>query len=67
MRLSDVMAHAGLAIYAEIALVIFLVVFVAIVIRLFASKRSDLERHARMPLEDAEPKHDPTVKESDHA
>ena len=61
------MGHAGLSIYAEIALVIFLGVFVAIVIRLFASKRSDLERHARMPLDDAEPRHDPTVKESDHA
>ena len=67
MRLSDVMGHAGLSIYAEIALVIFLGVFVAIVIRLFTSKRSDLERHARMPLDDAEPRHDPTVKESDHA
>jgi len=61
------MGHAGLSIYAEIALVIFLGVFVAIVIRLFTSKRSDLERHARMPLDDAEPRHDPTVKESDHA
>jgi len=67
VRLSDVMAHAGLSIYAEIALVIFLGVFAAIVIRLFTSKRSDLERHARMPLEDAESKHDHMVKESDHA
>lgn len=55
MRLSDVMSHAGLAIYAEIAMIIFLLVFVAIVIRLFTSKRSDMERHGRMPLDDSEP------------
>jgi cbb3-type cytochrome oxidase subunit 3 len=62
MRLSDVMSHAGLALYAEIAMVIFLIVFVAIVIRLFRSKRSEMERHARMPLEDSEP----PVKEPPH-
>ncbi|HET9951476.1 MAG TPA: hypothetical protein VFS09_06735 [Candidatus Eisenbacteria bacterium] len=67
MRLSDVMGHAGLSIYAEIALVIFLGVFAAIVIRLVTSKRSEMERRARMPFDEAEPKHDPTVKESDHA
>jgi cbb3-type cytochrome oxidase subunit 3 len=62
MRLSDIMSHAGLAIYAEVALVIFLAVFVAIVIRLFRSKRSEMERRARMPLEDNEP----TTKEPPH-
>jgi len=66
VRLSDIMSHAGLALYAEIALVIFLIVFVAVVVRLFASKRSDMERHARMPLDEAEPKPDLTSKESRH-
>ncbi len=55
MGLADVMSHAGLALYAEIAMVLFILVFIAVVIRLFASKRSDLERHARMPLEDDAP------------
>jgi len=52
MRLSDIMGNSGLAIFAEIALVLFIVVFVAIVIRLFAARRSDMDRHARLPLED---------------
>jgi cbb3-type cytochrome oxidase subunit 3 len=60
--LSDIMSHAGLAFYAEVALVIFLIVFVAIVIRLFTSKRSDMERHGRMPLAENEP----TSKEPRH-
>ena len=54
MKLSDIMGNSGLALYAEIALVLFLVVFVAIVIRIFATRRSDMDRHARLPLEDGE-------------
>jgi cbb3-type cytochrome oxidase subunit 3 len=56
MRLSDVVSHAGLAGYAEIALVIFFVVFVAVSIAVLRpSRRRELERAARMPLDDAEP------------
>ncbi|MBX3247247.1 MAG: cbb3-type cytochrome c oxidase subunit 3 [Myxococcales bacterium] len=36
----------------KIALIIFLVVFVAITIRTLLMKRSDVERQARLPLED---------------
>jgi cbb3-type cytochrome oxidase subunit 3 len=46
------MGRAGLSIYAEIALVLFLLVFVAVVIRIFTARRADMERRARMPLED---------------
>lgn len=55
MHLSDIMAHAGLALYAEIALVLFLLVFVVVVVRIFRARKSDVERHARLPLEDDEP------------
>jgi cbb3-type cytochrome oxidase subunit 3 len=60
MRLSDIMAHAGLAVYAEVALVLFFLVFVAVVIRIATARRADMERRARMPLED-EPNHDKEI------
>ncbi len=53
MRLSDIMRHACLASYAEIALVLFLVAFVGIllwVLRPGASRR--MEHDARLPLDD---------------
>ena len=52
MRLSDVMSHAGLSGYAIVALVLFLAAFTAIVIRVVRARRPDLDRLARMPLED---------------
>ena len=53
MKLSDIMSAAGLSIYAEIALVIFLAVFVAIVVRTFApSRRRAMDEAARLPLDD---------------
>ncbi|HEU4566169.1 MAG TPA: cbb3-type cytochrome c oxidase subunit 3 [Gemmatimonadaceae bacterium] len=54
MKLSDIMGHAGLSIYTEIALVIFLAVFIAIVFRVFApSRKREWERASRLPLDDA--------------
>lgn len=53
MRLSDVVSHSGLSIYAVIALVIFLAAFVGIVVRVFTAKRRDMDHQARLPLEDA--------------
>ncbi len=56
MSLADVMGHAGLAIYAEVALVLFLVVFVAVVARTFSPRRrAEMERAAQLPLEDDGP------------
>lgn len=53
MKLSDIMGAAGLSLYAQIALVIFLATFVAITIRTFApSRRRELEEASRIPLED---------------
>jgi cbb3-type cytochrome oxidase subunit 3 len=59
MSLYDVMSHAGLAIYAEVALVLFFAVFVAIVVRTFLpSRRKELEDTARLVLDD-DPKSTP--------
>ena len=53
MRLSDLMSNMDLAIYPQIALVIFLVVFAGVLVRVFSkSKAKDYEEAARLPLED---------------
>ena len=57
MKLSDVVSGAsGLAIYAEVALVLFLVAFIAVLVQI-ASKRpaADFEHTRDLPLEDDEP------------
>ena len=52
MKLSDVVGHAGLAFYTEVALVLFFLVFVAVVWRTWRpSRRAELEAQGRMPLE----------------
>jgi cbb3-type cytochrome oxidase subunit 3 len=53
MKLSDIMSAAGLSIYAQIALVLFLAAFLAIMIRTFAPSRSgEMEAASRIPLDD---------------
>jgi cbb3-type cytochrome oxidase subunit 3 len=53
MKLSDVMSHSGLSFYAEVAMLIFMATFVAIVIHLFWPSRKDaLERQGTLPLAD---------------
>lgn len=56
MRLSDIMAGAGLAGWAQVALVLFLVAFVAILVAIFApSRRAEFDRASRIPLDDHTP------------
>ena len=56
MRLSDIMSNAGLAGYAEIALILFMVAFIGIVIRIFRpGRRQEMQAAARMPLDDEHP------------
>jgi len=56
MRLSDIMSHAGLSHYAEVALVIFLVAFLLIALSVFApSRRKEFDEASRMPLDDVHP------------
>lgn len=56
MRLSDIMAAAGLAGWAQAALVLFLLAFAAILLAVLApSRRRELERLGRLPLDDDHP------------
>lgn len=50
--LHDVVAGSGLAIFAEVALVIFFVTFLVVVFRVMGRNRNHYEALARMPLED---------------
>ena len=50
MKLSDVMSSAGLTIYAEIGLVIFVVTFVAIVVHVFRKGNSTRFDEAHMRI-----------------
>jgi hypothetical protein len=50
--IADVVSASGLAGYAEVALVIFFVTFVAIGIRALAMSRATLDRAANLPLDD---------------
>lgn len=53
MKLSDIMGNAGLSMYAQVALVLFLGVFIAITIRtLLPSRRRELDEAAMIPLND---------------
>lgn len=53
MKLSDIMSAAGLELYAEVALVIFLVVWLAATIRTFARGSSaQYDAAGRMPFDD---------------
>jgi hypothetical protein len=55
LRLSDIMSHAGLAGYAEVALVLFLATFIGIAIRVLRpSATHDMRRMGRLPLEDGD-------------
>ena len=56
MKLSDIMGNAGLSIYAEVALVLFMVAFLGIVWWVLRRKNTARwRRAARMPLDDVHP------------
>ena len=56
MKLSDVVAHARLGLYAEVAMVLFLLVFVAVLVRtLRPANRDALEAQRMLPLEPETP------------
>jgi hypothetical protein len=52
MKLSDVVSGSGLAMYAEIALLIFFIVFVIVGLALLLRRNADHDIAARMPLDD---------------
>jgi len=49
---ADVVGASGLHVYAEIALVIFLIVFATIVTQVLIRRQSTFDHAARLPLED---------------
>lgn len=52
MRLSDVMSAANLTIYAEVGLVLFLLVFLAVAARVLWPRPGAYEKEAWIPLMD---------------
>jgi cbb3-type cytochrome oxidase subunit 3 len=54
MKLSDIMGNAGLSVYAEVALVLFLAAFLGIVWWVFRpAARRRWDAAARLPLDEA--------------
>jgi len=53
MGLSDVIAHAGLAGFTEVATILFMIAFAGIVAWTFAPRRKrELDEASRLPLDD---------------
>jgi cbb3-type cytochrome oxidase subunit 3 len=52
MSLSDIVGNAGLALYAQVALVIFFLVFLGIVVYVFVRRKSSWDHVRRLPLDD---------------
>lgn len=48
----DVLASAGLAIFAEVGLIVFLAVFVIAAVRVLRRPQAEYDALSRMPLED---------------
>jgi cbb3-type cytochrome oxidase subunit 3 len=66
MRLTDIMSNAGLGAYAQIAMILFMLAFGAIVIRLFLpSRKATFDRASRLPLDDGRAGGSATQKERD--
>lgn len=56
MKLSDIVGHAGLSAYAEVALVLFLAAFLGVAWWVFRpALRERWRRDAMMPLDDERP------------
>lgn len=52
MRLSDVISNMNLAIWPQIALVMFVVIFASVLVRIYRRSRRDYEGIARLPIDD---------------
>ncbi len=50
----DVVSHLDYSLCAEIALALFVIVFIAVAIRTALYKRSETERMANLPLEETQ-------------
>jgi cbb3-type cytochrome oxidase subunit 3 len=55
VTLTDVMSNSGLAGYAVVAMILFMAVFVAIVLRIFAPwRKREMDEASRLPLDDGD-------------
>jgi len=52
--LADVVSASGLAGYAEVALIIFIVAFIAVGLRALVTNRAALDHEARLPFDDGD-------------
>lgn len=52
MKLSDIMSGGAYAWMPQVALVIFIAVFFAIVVRILMRPKAEIEQIARLPLDD---------------
>ncbi|HVX41730.1 MAG TPA: hypothetical protein VHB25_19370 [Gemmatimonadaceae bacterium] len=52
--IADVVSGSGLAFYAEVALILFLLVFLVVGLRVLFGDKGTLDEAARLPLEDDE-------------
>jgi hypothetical protein len=65
MRLSDIMSQMGLESYAEVGLVIFMLLFALIAVRLvFFTSQRDIEHAAHLPLDGQAPQATDTESET---
>ncbi len=48
----EVMEHAGLSIFAEVGIILFLVAFLLILVRVFIMRKEKADEMAHIPLED---------------
>ncbi|MCP9874707.1 cbb3-type cytochrome c oxidase subunit 3 [Synechococcus sp. Cruz CV-v-12] len=61
MRISDLIGMVDIAVYPQVALVIFLGVFAAIAVRAYSrAAKSEFDRAASLPLEDDSAAAEPT-------
>ena len=58
MSLSDIMSAAGLGSWAELALIVSFLTFVAIVVWVFRRRRSSWDHLRQLPLEPDDPRAD---------
>ena len=54
MKFADFFPAAGLAFYAEVALGLFVIAFIAVAANLMAKPAKEMERRCRLPLGDDE-------------
>jgi hypothetical protein len=54
VRLSDVVSHMNLAFWPQVALVIFIAVFLAMAVRVYTRPRAAYQRYCSLPLDDQE-------------